>query len=511
MSYKGLQRGIMPKQPLKSGYSEMMPEMQPVFQSPSPMSDCDERELGLTDGHGLPIHVPRSHLSSKLLRYGLIPFCVVAAAVLVVDHATTSLIEGLGAPIANDGLVSLVASAPGTPYKQDSSCPDTGGVCFCSNGYIVIGKDSFGVKQMSKGEEKYTACQEWKFRVGDVIFVAKPAGNQAKYREASIVSFFTQSPYVHTAIVTKIPAEGTPQTAETVVVTEALKGVWKKVVQNNVRTLVERYPFGGISMRRVDMARFPNFFTSATAQAITAWGDKVLNQPFDNRMVNPIYKRFGTQGRFIPFNPSCSNRVKADTMYTNGGPGQWICAQLVAWTLAFPGGLNVDKTRPIVDGCSVSGWVVKDVQPNPGSLLKEGEDKQTGFFELTSWHMPCEAKGCWVGVPTTSRWTGGLLLKSGLTAGYETPLAETPLAEIPLADPVTPNGLWTWSGGPKDATITGTTLTDGNGVKVTLSDITTHSFKASDGYLGGSATYKNEGTVHFIQWSGGTMWNKATA
>jgi len=205
---------------------------------------------------------------------------------------------------------------------------------------------------------------------------------------------------VHAAVVTKILNKG--DNAEDIIITESLKGAFKRVVQNNMNTLVTRYPFGGLAIRRPDPVKFPNY--AKNAAQITAWGDKVTGQPFDKKMVNPLTKHIQTGKRFVSVNPSCAERKRADAMWKAGGPGQYTCAQLVAWTVAFAGGLNIDTSKPDPHGCSVPAWVVPNVQPTPGDLKKEGEiagavgsASGAGYLSPNTWSAPCDKAGCWVG------------------------------------------------------------------------------------------------------------------
>jgi len=352
----------------------------------------------------------RVHWTRKFLRYALFTAVVAAFAGLALDKAIDRLIEGSDARTEVHGAMSGVVELEGLanvaqthPFRNDPSCPPDGSVCICTGSYTVSGKDSYGFNKLEATKlESQTACQPWKFMVGDLIFVEKPSGHQKKFQEASIVARFTGSPVVHNAMVTRVPPIGEQQTGENVIVTEALKGVWKKVVQNTIRTLVERYPFGGVSIRRVDAEKYPNFFSPVVQSQITSWADSIVGQPFDTVMVNPAKKRLFTDGRFIdPIGgPSCDERKRADKMYAKGGPKKWICTQLLAWTLAFPGGLNLDptNTEPL---CDVPKWVVKDMQPNPGDMLT------APFVAKSDWKIPCGTHGCWIGVPATAAWAGG--------------------------------------------------------------------------------------------------------
>lgn len=215
---------------------------------------------------------------------------------------------------------------------------------------------------------------------------------------------FSRTTVVHNAIVTFVPPPGTMQTAENVIVTEALKGQWKKVVQNRFRMLVERYPFGGVAIARVDEKKYPEFFSNETALKMQSFCKSVVGQPFDSQMVNPAKKRFFTGGRFIDptFGPPCKERERAWKMYQAGGPHQWICTQLLAWVIAFPGGLN-ELPQNHDPQCLQPNWLIKDLQPNPGALLKLTDVMQPG-----SWKALCGPKGCFIGVPNVPEWANGI-------------------------------------------------------------------------------------------------------
>jgi hypothetical protein len=269
---------------------------------------------------------------------------------------------------------------------------------------MEVGTDAFGYNELKPGPEDAVACQAWEFKVGDLIFVDKPNSKQGKYRQAAIVAAFSRTTVVHNAIVTGVPPPGVMQTAENVIVTEALKGQWKRVVQNRFRMLVERYPFGGVAIARVDEKKYPEFFSNETVLKMQAFANSVVGQPFDSQMVNPAKKRFFSGGRFIDpsFGPPCKERERAWKMYQAGGPHKWICTQLLAWMIAFPGGLdelpeNHDYT------CAQPKWLIKDLQPGPGAMLK-----LTNVMQPGTWKALCGPKGCFIGVPNVPEWNNGI-------------------------------------------------------------------------------------------------------
>lgn len=372
------------------------------------MLEC-EYESGSGPGPAYEI-IPNSPLvrvasTRRILRYGAITGALCLCAGLIGDRVIDRLLEGTDVHPAMQqasmrGVLNM-AEVPRqiNPYRLEYTCPDDGSVCLCTQNFVVAGQDAFGYNMYSPSPGS-SACQPWKFQIGDIIFVEKPAGDQPQYREAEVVAKFTGTPVVHNAIVTQVPPPGVDQTGENVIVTEALKGYWKKVVQNTFRTLVERYPFGGVSIRRVDPNRFPNFFTKQSQAAMTEWANRITGEPFDQKMVNPVKRFWFTRGRYIPKNPSCADRQRANRMYNSGGPRQWICTQLVAWTIAFPGGLNVNPNNTSPD-CSVPDYIVKNLQPNPGDMLS------APFVQQGGWRAPCDTAGCYIGVPNVPRWAGG--------------------------------------------------------------------------------------------------------
>jgi hypothetical protein len=348
-------------------------------------------------------NIARTSCGARLLRYGAFAGVALVFFTLAADRVIDSLLEGTDArqdQASTPGVVDLFKQKSSErPYPNEASCPAGGGVCICTRNFSVAGKDSFGYNIIKRNASE-SACQAWHFEIGDIIFLEKPAGHQEKYKEANMVAHFTGTPVVHDAIVIEVPPKGVEQTGENVIAMEALKGSWKKVLQNNIRTLVERYPFGGVSIRRVDPKRYPDFFTQDSRERIAAWAKQVTGERFDSDMVNPVRKRFFTKGRFISPNPWCHDRERADRMYLAGGPHKWICTQLVAWTIAFAGKLNLNPAN-MESGCEVPEWVVTNLQPGPGDFLT------AKFVQPGSWRVPCAEVGCYLGVPHDSKWAGG--------------------------------------------------------------------------------------------------------
>jgi len=330
------------------------------------------------------------HGGIKFLRYFLITAVVVAFSAVALDAAVVHVITGSQADArALEDIVGLME------VQSDAGCPPDGSVCICTNDFMVQGKDLSGLNIIVPAMGRI-ACQPFKYKVGDMLFVEKPAGNDPKYRQANIVAKFTGSPVVHNAIVMEVPPEGVAQTADNVFVVEALKGMWKRVMRNKLSTLVTRYPFGAVSVRRVDAAKYPAFFLPETQAKITQFAQAVIGEAFDVNMVNPAKKALSmfTQGRYFSNNPMCGEKKRAHAMYMAGGPHQWICSQLLAWIIAFPGGLDLGPATPGMFGCSEGDWAIGNLEPNPGDFLDAAWTDPAIKFRA-----PCNPAGCFIGQP----------------------------------------------------------------------------------------------------------------
>lgn len=374
-----------------------------VFRAPSQSRDIDYNVIDTDGTRILPMRPAKSIKSVLLIALGAIVICIGLAELL-----ERGLVSGLDThrsfrktSPAMRGTVKLMEVPPMRPYAVESSCLPDGRICICSQGFIASGSDVHNDNIFTKMPGATGACNQWHFQVGDVILVEKPSAVKQEYIPAMVVAAATNSPVVHTAIVTKVPPPGVNQTAENVIITEALKGAWKQVLQNSLRQIVERFPFGGISIRRVDAKKYPRFFAPDRLNEISEWADKRVGDGFDSHMLIPIKRRFTTGDRYIPINPSCEHRRSAIAKYKAGGPGKWICSQLVAWTLAFAGGINTDYGA-ISEDCEEPSWKIKNVQPFPGDL------SDAEFFDpAMRWRMPCDDTGCFVAVPATAQWAGG--------------------------------------------------------------------------------------------------------
>jgi hypothetical protein len=274
-----------------------------------------------------------------------------------------------------------------------------------------------------------TACATFRFKVGDAIFFEKPKGEGPAFFDANLVAKYTNSPVIHAGIVSFVPPEQIVgfQNPDDIIVTEALKGNYKKVTQQTLRHVIQRWAFGGFGIRRVD-PKYVNFQNHY--QDITNFLNSVKDQPFDPDMVNPAKRSWATKGRYITPNPDCQERARAYAMFKAGGPGKWICSSLIAWTLAFPGGINSDYKNPY-DQCTGPGWPLTNLQEWPGHLERESNIWDTHI----QWHLPCNEMGCWVGAPMSARWRGG---HPPLSAAQGVPSPSAPLVPAQTQPPATP-------------------------------------------------------------------------
>jgi len=393
-----------------------------VFRAPSQSRDIDYNPVD-TDGNRILAMRPAKSIKSVLLiAMGAVVICIALAELL-----ERGLVSGLDThrsfqktSSAMRGTVKFMEVPAMRPYIVESSCVPDGRICICSQGFILSGSDVHNDNIFTKMPGATGACNQWHFQVGDVILVEKPSAVKQEFIPAMVVAAATNSPVVHTAIVTKVPPPGVNQTAENVIITEALKGAWKQVLQNSLREIVERFPFGGISIRRVDAKKYPRFFSPDRLNRISEWADKRVGEGFDNHMLIPIKRRFTTGNRYIPINPSCADRKRAVALYNKaGGPGRWICSELVAWALAFAGGINTDYGA-ISEDCEEPSWKIKNVQPFPGEL------SDAEFFDpAIRWRMPCDETGCFVAVPETSQWAGGTTGTTTVTSTTSTSTSTT--------------------------------------------------------------------------------------
>jgi hypothetical protein len=328
------------------------------------------------------------------------------------------------------------------------------------------------------------------FQVGDVMMVEKPVAGDKRYWQADIVAKWTQSNVVHAAIVSEVPPLGTPQNGGNVFVVEALKGNLKKVVRTPLVEFVGRYPWGGIHIRRVDNTKFP--FFAGNAATITTWLNARVNDLFDTEMINPVKRAFTTGDRYISIDPWCETRKRAFNMYLAGRPNQWICSQLVAWALAFPGGLNTNVNGLSDAFCPQPHWIVKDLQPNPGDYMKP---EKVDYMGPVPFYVPCDVVGCFTALSIAGNtMVKGMSVNSpslyvpGTTSGVPTPAPIiTPVATTAATTTAaTTTAATTTTGVPAAATTT-------TGVPVTWLQLCT-----------GDGCCPCDGTFHNLQGSGHT-------
>jgi hypothetical protein len=313
---------------------------------------------------------------------------------------------------------------PSTPYRQIDACPDTGAVCICSEDYVATDKNANG-ENVFQPQSGSVACQPFRFQVGDVIFFEKPKGQGPAFFQANTVARFTNSPIIHSGIVSYVPPEETKvQNADDIIVTEALKGNYKTVTQQTLRHVIQRWNFGAYQIRRV-APTFDSF--KSHSQDITTFLNGVKDQDFDSDMMMPGKKEWGTNGRYIDPRRSvaCGERQRAFEIFKTGGPGKWMCSQLVEWTLAFAGGLNLDYSPD--DHCTGPGWTITDLQEWPGRLLGE----YNLWDPSITWRMPCNNVNCFIGAPTSARWAGG---RPPVSAATPAPATAAPVTGTPAPD-----------------------------------------------------------------------------
>merc|ERR1719401_943195 len=145
---------------------------------------------------------------------------------------------------------------PATPYRQVHACPDNSEVCICTDDYHKFPDQHINSRPGS------VACATFRFKVGDAIFFEKPKGEGPAFFDANLVSKYTNSPVIHAGIVSYVPPEQVVgfQNPDDIIVTEALKGNYKRVTQQTLRHVIQRWAFGGFAIRRVDSkyVDFPN-------------------------------------------------------------------------------------------------------------------------------------------------------------------------------------------------------------------------------------------------------------
>jgi hypothetical protein len=250
-------------------------------------------------------------------------------------------------------------------------CVNNGGTCFCS---------------------RTGGCKQWTFQVGDVlIFSYGPNSNAELTMINNVMRLFYQGA-VHSAIVTEVNGAA----LSSIIVTEVIKGMKNRVIRSTMEEVLNYRQYHGVWIRRVDAARFPKF--ARKGAALASWGNARLGEPFDKGLMLKKVVLFPWRwfdDNWIAPNPDCGQRHKAMDLYHRGGPGKWFCSQFVAWTLAFPGGLNTDYGAgqglgaSSSAGCSLPSWdgKVDYLQPAPGDLI------QQSFYDQSNFYMDCP-KGC---------------------------------------------------------------------------------------------------------------------
>lgn len=345
--------------------------------------------------------------------------CAVAVVVVAlvcieaVELAFNNLSSSFGGDFSPnvDHATELLSVPDVGPYKNEPSCPQNGMVCICTSGYDADDKVV---------DYRIVTCKQWHFQVGDVLLARKPADSSlTKNAPSLVIAMVSHSDYIHAGIVTNVPPAGVNQTGDNIFVMEALKGNFKEVKNNSIRNAIQRWPFGGYKIMRPSSTKFPTYYTPATAQQIQSWASQQIGKKFDSEMLKPFKRRFTTGKRFVKLEPDCNERRRALDFYTQGGPEKWICAQLVAWTLAFAGGINRDYGKT-ADNCDLKEWVFKNLQPNPGELERFSIWDESNYFTVR-----CPTDKCWVAAPATPDWAGGTLMTSTTSTTLATSTSTT--------------------------------------------------------------------------------------
>lgn len=230
------------------------------------------------------------------------------------------------------------------------------------------------------------SCVSWTFEVGDVlIFQFMPSTTIPM----GVANLFMQALWkgaVHAAIVTEVRGPALTD----IVVTEAMKAPHNKVFSSTMDHLLGRSLYHGLWIRRVDRARFPNFVNHFND--IATWAHAHVGEPFDMALMIekavPFPWRW-TDPHWIEALPGCEGRAKALNLYHRGGPGKWFCSEFVAWTLAFPGGLNTDYGDK--GACATPPWDahVEYLEVAPGDLVDQPFYDTSGVFVSCSDSYPC--------------------------------------------------------------------------------------------------------------------------
>jgi hypothetical protein len=304
------------------------------------------------------------------LRLSLLALVVAGVLSIAAVRRASMLFESLADEYANSaGVKDSISLAALPPDALSRGCVP-GAVCLCQHGA--------------------GSCKSWTFQVGDVlVFQYGPATNP----ELGTENFLMQSLYngaVHSAIVTEVHGPALTD----IIVTESLKGNHDAVYAGTMLEVLGMRMYHGVWINRVDTARFPNFVNRITD--IANWARARVGEPFDRALMFqkaiPFPWRWAAPN-WIEACPGCDGRKKALDLYNSGGPGKWFCSQFVAWTLAFPGGLNTDYGSN--GACVTPPWDghVEFLEVAPGDLIHQP------FYDANGIYASCAGQyGCDIGV-----------------------------------------------------------------------------------------------------------------
>jgi hypothetical protein len=303
------------------------------------------------------------------LRYAAMSVALFALLAIAAVRRVDSILESHADEYANFRKASIDDSVSFAALPHNETGCDNNTICFCS-----YGKDGSMVK----------GCKQWTFKVGDVLIFQYGPANDLELKVINLVMNTLFDGAVHAALISEVHGPD----LKDIIVTECLKGNKMRMISSTLYEVLGFRMYHGFWIRRVDKERFPQF--AQKAQAITAWSKARVGEPFSKAGIAEkaiIFPWRYASPSWIAANPGCAQREKAMKLYRKGGPGSWFCSQFVAWTLAFPGGLNTDYATS--KSCSVPRWtgMIENLQPAPGDLINQPVWDNSSFF------MPCPM-GC---------------------------------------------------------------------------------------------------------------------
>jgi len=253
------------------------------------------------------------------------------------------------------------------------TCPRDGSVCICGLDPIY----SWTMKAV---------CRGWRFQVGDTLFFARPACTPPMTMPW-LIDMYTWSKYIHTAIVVKVPPAGEAQTRDNVMLSAAVHAepaVHTHAIGEIFRKYPNAFPWGGVKILRVDPARFPQ--VQLRQAEIWQWVQDREGENYDPSLFLPGRRNLPP---YFQTKPDCDERKRALRMFEAGGPHVWACSQYVAWTLAFPAGLNTGSDPS--GNCPIAPWVFDNLQPFPDEVIDEPI-----WEHGTEFNLRCSVHGCFM-------------------------------------------------------------------------------------------------------------------